>query len=131
MPWRPAFQSDLTQNLMQPYPNPNDASDKIWLNSACRLRRYSCLKVLTDTQPNRQTYRRRLDSHPMSMPRNGVVMITDCPDMTSVVYRGSKALNQTDKQTSYFYTVWSIISEQAIYTLIKIILISCMFPLPK
>ena len=28
------FQSDLAQNLMQPFPHPNDASDKIWLPSA-------------------------------------------------------------------------------------------------
>ena len=32
---------------MQPFPHPNDASDKIWLQSACWSRRYSCLKVWT------------------------------------------------------------------------------------
>ena len=53
--WRPfphynpmgAIWSDLHQNLMQPFPHPNDASDKIWLQSACWSRRYSCLKVWT------------------------------------------------------------------------------------
>ena len=44
----PEFWSDLHQNLMQPFPHPNDASDKIWLESACLSRRYSCLKVWTD-----------------------------------------------------------------------------------
>ena len=28
------FWSDLAQNLMQAFPHPNDASDKIWLQSA-------------------------------------------------------------------------------------------------
>ena len=31
LPWKPEFWSDLHQNLMQPFPHPNDASDKIWL----------------------------------------------------------------------------------------------------
>ena len=39
--------SDLVQNLMQPFPLPNDASDKIWLRSAHGSQRYSCLKVWT------------------------------------------------------------------------------------
>ena len=29
LPWKPEFQSDLTQNLMQPFPLLNDALDKI------------------------------------------------------------------------------------------------------
>ena len=29
LPWKPEFGFDLTQNVMQPFPNPNDASDKI------------------------------------------------------------------------------------------------------
>ena len=28
-PWKPDFQSDLAKNLIQPFPHPNDASDKI------------------------------------------------------------------------------------------------------
>ena len=32
------------------------------------------------------------------LPRNSVVRITDCPDMTSAVYRGRKATNRTNKQ---------------------------------
>ena len=28
LPWKPEFQSDLAQNLMQPFPRPNDASDQ-------------------------------------------------------------------------------------------------------
>ena len=31
------------------------------------------------------------------LPRNSVVRITDHPDMTSAVYRGSKALNQINQ----------------------------------
>ena len=34
LPWKPEFCSDLAQNLMQAFPYPNDASDKIWLQSA-------------------------------------------------------------------------------------------------
>ena len=34
LPWKPEFLSDLAQNLMQAFPHPNDASDKIWLQSA-------------------------------------------------------------------------------------------------
>ena len=29
LPWTPEFRSNLTQNLMQPFPHPNDGSDKI------------------------------------------------------------------------------------------------------
>ena len=32
------------------------------------------------------------------LSRNNVVMITDRPDMTSAVYGGRKATNQTNKQ---------------------------------
>ena len=46
------------QNLMQPFPHPNDASDKIWLQSACWLRRYSCLKVWTHGRTHRQKFER-------------------------------------------------------------------------
>ena len=37
--------SDLAQNLMQPIPHPNNASDNIWLRSTQWSQRYSCLKV--------------------------------------------------------------------------------------
>ena len=33
LPWTPEFRSDLAQNLKQLFPHPNDASDKIWLQS--------------------------------------------------------------------------------------------------
>ena len=36
---------------------------------------------------------------PLGVPRNGVVMKTDCSDMTSAVYRGRKTTNQSNKQT--------------------------------
>ena len=29
LPWKPEFQSDLAKNLMQLFPHPSDASDKI------------------------------------------------------------------------------------------------------
>ena len=45
----PEFRSDLAQNLMQPFPHPNDGSDKILLQFAHWLRRYSSLKMFTDT----------------------------------------------------------------------------------
>ena len=46
----------------------NDASDKIWLQLAHWLLRYSCLKVLTDARTDARTDGRRLDSHPISSP---------------------------------------------------------------
>ena len=55
LPWKPEFQSDLAQNLMQPFPHLNDASDKIWLQSAHWLRRYSCLKVWADARTDGRT----------------------------------------------------------------------------
>ena len=42
--------SDLDKNLMQPFPHPNDASDKIWLQLAFWLQRYTCLKVFNKAQ---------------------------------------------------------------------------------
>ena len=57
LPWTPEFQSNLAQNLLQPFPHPNDGSDKISLLSAHWLPRYSSLKMFTD----RHTDRRRLD----------------------------------------------------------------------
>ena len=52
---KPEFWSDLHQNLMQPFPHPNDASDKIWLKSACWSQRYSCLKVWTHRRTHAPT----------------------------------------------------------------------------
>ena len=55
---------DLAQNLMHPFPLPNDALDKIWLRSAHWLRRYPSLKMSTDAQ----TDRHRLDWYTISSP---------------------------------------------------------------
>ena len=41
MPWKPEFWSNLPQNLMQPFPHPNDASYKIWPTLANWPQRYS------------------------------------------------------------------------------------------
>ena len=46
--WKPEFWTDLHQNLMQTFPQPNDASDKIWLRLANWSQRYLCLNVWTD-----------------------------------------------------------------------------------
>ena len=55
LPWTPEFRSDLAQNLMQPFPHPNDGSFKISLRLAHCLRRYSSLKMFTDTHQDRHT----------------------------------------------------------------------------
>ena len=55
LPWTPEFQSDLAQNLMQPFPHPNEGSDKISLRLAHWLRWYSSLKMFTDMHTHRQT----------------------------------------------------------------------------
>ena len=65
LPWKPEFFPDLAQNLMQPFPHPNDASDKIWLRSAYWLRRNSCLKMFTDRQIDDG---RRLDWYTIKSP---------------------------------------------------------------
>ena len=52
LPWKREFWFDPAQNLMQPFPHPNDASDKIWLQSVCWFQRYSCLNVWTDGWTN-------------------------------------------------------------------------------
>ena len=41
---------DLAQNLMQPFPHPNDGSDKISLRLANWLQRYSSLRMFTDAR---------------------------------------------------------------------------------
>ena len=48
LPWKPEFWTDLHQNPMQPFPHPNDASDKIWLQSASWPLTYSCFKMVND-----------------------------------------------------------------------------------
>ena len=48
--------SDLDKNLMQPFPHPNDASDKIWLQLAFWLLRYTCLEVLTHRHTDVPTF---------------------------------------------------------------------------
>ena len=45
LPWKPEFWSNLTQNLMQPFPHPNDATHKIWSRVANWLQRYSSSNV--------------------------------------------------------------------------------------
>ena len=47
--------SPWLKNLMQPFPHPNDASDKIWLRSAHWPQRYSCLKMWTHRLTDRHT----------------------------------------------------------------------------
>ena len=47
LPWKAEYWSDLTQNLMQSIPHPNDAPDEVWLWLASWFQRYSCLKVRT------------------------------------------------------------------------------------
>ena len=50
---------------MQPFPHPNDVSDKISLGLVHWLRRYSSLKMFidthADTQTDTETHRRQLD----------------------------------------------------------------------
>ena len=62
--------SDLDPNVMQPFPHPNDRSDKISLRLAHWLRRYSSLKMFTDrhTHTDTHTHRRRLDWYTISSP---------------------------------------------------------------
>ena len=45
LPWKPEFWSNLPKNLMQPFPHPNDATNKIWSRLAKWLQRYSSSKV--------------------------------------------------------------------------------------
>ena len=45
LPWEPEFWSNLPQNLIQPFPHPNDATCKIWSRLANWLQRYSSSNV--------------------------------------------------------------------------------------
>ena len=45
LPWKPKFSSDLPANLMQPFPQPNDASNKIWSRLATWPQSCSSFKV--------------------------------------------------------------------------------------
>ena len=45
LPWKPEFWSNLPQNLMLPFPHPNDATHKIWSRLANWLQRYSSSNV--------------------------------------------------------------------------------------
>ena len=47
LPWKPEFWSNLSQNLMQPFPQPSDATHKILSRLTNWLQRYSSLKVWT------------------------------------------------------------------------------------
>ena len=50
------FWSDLPQNLMQPFPHPKDATDKIWLKLANWSWRYKCSKVWMTTDDRALLY---------------------------------------------------------------------------
>ena len=63
-----AIWSDLTQNLLQSIPHPNDASDEIWLWLVGWFQRYSCLKVWTHRRMDARTDGRQLESHTISSP---------------------------------------------------------------
>ena len=55
MPSTPEFRSDQAQNLMQPFPHPNNGSVKSSLRLAHWLRRYSSLKMFTHRHTARHT----------------------------------------------------------------------------
>ena len=63
-----SFESIWPKTLCSLSPHPNDGSDKISLRLAHWLRRYSSLKMSTDTQPDTQTHRLRLDWYTISSP---------------------------------------------------------------
>ena len=57
LPWRPEFWSNLAQNLMQPIPYPNDASDKIDYAQPAGLRDIHVWKCgRTDARTDGRTY---------------------------------------------------------------------------
>ena len=53
---------------MQPFPYPNDGSDKVSLRLAHWLRRYSSLKMFTDGRTDGRTHGRRIDRYTISSP---------------------------------------------------------------
>ena len=70
LPWKPEFRSNLAKNLMQPFPHPTDASDKIWLQSTRWMQRYLCLKVLMHGRTHARTHVRtpaRLPSYHLTL----------------------------------------------------------------
>ena len=65
---------------MQPFPHPNDGSDKILLRLAHLLRRYSSLKMFTD----RHTHRQQLDWYTISSPLAEGELKIDQKDMFEI-----------------------------------------------
>ena len=56
LPWKPEFWSNLSRNLMQPFPHPNDASYKIWSTLANWPQRYSSfIWIMTERRNDRTT----------------------------------------------------------------------------
>ena len=57
--WKPEFQSDLAQNLMQPFSHPNDVSDEINLvvigPLVAEIFMFENVNTQTDRQTDRQT----------------------------------------------------------------------------
>ena len=54
LPWKPVFWSNLSWNLMQPFPHRNDASYKIWSTLAYWPQRYSSfIWIMTEWQNHR------------------------------------------------------------------------------
>ena len=60
LPWNPEFQSDLAQNLTQPFPHHNDASDNIWLPNLSEIFMFESVYI--------QTHRRQLNWNTISSP---------------------------------------------------------------
>ena len=67
LPWKPEFWSDLTQNLMQSVPHPNDASDEILIIIGQLVSEIFMFESV-DTQTDTRTQGCRLESHTISSP---------------------------------------------------------------
>ena len=67
LPWKTEFRSDLAENLMQPFPHTNDASDKLISIGplVSEVVRFECV----NRQTHRQTHGQRLilQAHPVSL----------------------------------------------------------------
>ena len=62
LPWTPEFRSDLAQNLMQPFPHPNDGPDfrYDWPTGCGDIQVFN-VYTQTHKHTDRQTDRRQLD----------------------------------------------------------------------
>ena len=101
LPWQPEFHSVQPENIMQPFPLPDDASCEIKLRLANWLQRYTLLKVWTTDVDGR----RRTPDHAILI--NGSL---EPSAPRSFPGSGTKLCGEAHKNTEKFAILYSLTS---------------------